>query len=131
MLLSVASGLNSVAQFITMLLIFVFVLGITYFTTKFLAGVQKERYRSVNMEIIETLRISNSKYLQIVRIGSKYFGMAVCKDTVTVLGEIQKEDLFFNDDSEVACMNFREILEKMKSSKLDNKKQDTNEENRR
>ena len=131
MLLSVASGLNSVAQFITMLIIFVFVLGVTYFVTRYVAGVQKDRYRSGNMEIIETLRISNSKYLQIVRIGNKYFGMAVCKDTVTMLGEIQKENLFFNDDSEVNCMNFREILEKIKSSKLDNNKQDTNEENRR
>ena len=131
MLLTVASEMNSVAQFITVLLIFIFVLGITYFTTRYIAGVQKEKYKTGNMEIVESLRISNNKYLQIVRIGNKYFSMAVCKDTVTMLGEVRKEDLFFVDGSADTSMNFREILERIKSSKSLNKKQDTNEENRR
>ena len=131
MLLSVTSGFESVLQFITVLIIFVFVLGITYISTRYIAGIQKEQYKTGNMELIETLRISNNKYLQIVRAGNKYFCMAVCKDTVTMLGEIQKEELVFHENNVNAGIDFQKVLEKMKQKQPDSRKQDTNEENRR
>ena len=131
MLLSVISGLESIAQFFTVLFIFILVLGITYVTTRYIAGIQKEQYKTGNMELIETLRISNNKYLQIVRAGNKYFCMAVCKDTVTMLGEIQKEELVFHDNNVNANVDFQKILEKMRQKQLGNRKQDTNEGNRR
>ena len=131
MLLSLTSGIDSVVQFITVLFIFVFVLGITYFTTRYIAGIQKEQYKTGNMELIETLRISNNKYLQIVRAGDRYFCMAVCKDTVTMLGEIQKEEMVFHENNANVPMSFQDVLEKMKHKQLTRGKQDTNEENRR
>lgn len=131
MLLSVISGLESIAQFFTVLFIFILVLGITYVSTRYIAGIQKEQYKTGNMELIETLRISNNKYLQIVRAGNKYFCMAVCKDTVTMLGEIQKEELVFHDNNVNANVDFQKILEKMRQKQLGNRKQDTNEGNRR
>lgn len=131
MLLSVTSGLESIVQFITVLIIFVFVLVITLFSTRYIAGIQKNQYKTGNMELIETLRISNNKYLQIVRVGDKYLCMAVCKDTVTMLGEIQKEEMVFNENNLNANIDFQSILEKVKQKQLGNKKQDTNEENGR
>ena len=131
MLLSITSEMDSVVQFFTVLLIFVFVLGVTYFTTRYVAGIQKGKYKTGNMELIETLRISNNKYLQIVRTADKYFCIAVCKDTVTMLGEIQKEEMVFYENSVNANMGFSDILEKIKQKQLDNRKQDTNEGNRR
>ncbi len=65
--------LDSIVQLLTVLLIFIFVLALTYFTTKLTAGFQKGRYQSANVEIIETLRIAPTKYIQIVRIGEKYY----------------------------------------------------------
>ena len=130
MLLSVSSGLESIVQFITVLIIFVFVLGFTWISTRYIAGIQKDKYKTGNMELIETLRISNNKYLQIVRVGNKYLCMAVCKDTVTMLGEIQKEEMVFNENNLNANMDFQMILEKIKQKQLGNKT-DTNEGNRR
>ena len=130
MLLSMTSGLDSIVQFITILFIFAFILAITWVSTRYIAGIQKEQYKTGNMELVETLRISNNKYLQIVRVGSKYFCMAVCKETVTMLGEIQKEDMVFNENNLNAGMDFQKILEKMKLKQFGNKT-DTNEENGR
>ena len=124
------TGLESVVQLITVLFIFVFVLAITWISTKYIAGIQKDKYKTGNMELIETLRISNNKYLQIVRVGSKYYCMAVCKDTVTMLGEIRKEDMVFSENNVNVSMDFHKILEKVKQKQLGNKT-DTNEENRR
>ena len=82
------------------------------------------------MELMETLRISNNKYLQIVRVGESYFCMAVCKDTVTMLGEIQKEELVVCENSADATVDFQAILESIKQKQWRTKK-DTNKENRR
>lgn len=130
MLLSMTTGLESVVQLITVLFIFIFVLAITWISTRYIAGVQKDKYKTGNMELIETLRISNNKYMQIVRVGNKYYCMAVCKDTVTMLGEIRKEDMVFSESNVNVNMDFHKILEKVKQKQLGNKT-DTNEENRR
>lgn len=130
MLLSMTTGLESVIQLITVLFIFVFVLAITWISTRYIAGIQKDKYKTGNMELVETLRISNNKYMQIVRVGSQYYCMAVCKDTVTMLGEVRKEDMVFSENNVNVNMDFHKILEKVKQKQLGNKT-DTNEENRR
>jgi flagellar protein FliO/FliZ len=97
-----------------MLLVFVIVLAATYYFTKWMAGFQKERNLSGNIEVIETARISTTKYIQIVRIGSKYMAIAVGKDEVTNLGEISREDLIFKEDSPEDKVSFKDILDKFK-----------------
>lgn len=84
---------DSYAQFITVLLLFVIVLAVTALTTKWIANYQKQQGVGANVQVVETERISNGKYIQIVRIGEKYVAIAVCKDTVTMLGEIPEEQL--------------------------------------
>lgn len=84
---------NSYVQLLTVLLIFVVVLGATALTTKWIAGYQKEMGRSGNIELLDAVRLGSNKYIQIVRVGSTYVAIAVCKDAVTVLCEIPEEDV--------------------------------------
>ena len=86
-------SVNSYAQFITVLIIFVVVLAITAWITRFIASYQKQMGAGSNVEVVEATRIDSGKCIQIVRIGEKYFALAVCKDTVTSLGEIPKEQI--------------------------------------
>ena len=102
---------SSYAQFITVLLIFVVVLGITALTTKWIAGYQKQQGANVNIQVIETTRIANNKYIQIIRAGEKYMVIAVCKDTVTMLGEIPEGQLRKSEKASVQ-KSFRELLDK-------------------
>ncbi len=106
--------MSSYFQFITMLLVFIAVLVATYFFTKWMAGFQKEKSSSGNIEVIETARISTTKYIQIVRIGSKYMAIAVGQDEVTKLGEISREDLTIREDDPEDNISFKDILEKFK-----------------
>ena len=87
------TGASGYAQFIAVLVIFVIVLGVTALTTKWIAGYQKQQNANSNIEVIETSRLTNNKYLQIIRVGETYMVIAVCKDTVTMLGEIPGEQL--------------------------------------
>ena len=99
------------AQFITVLLLFVIVLGITAVVTKWMASYQKQQSRNENIEVIETTRIANNKYIQIIRAGEKYMVIAVCKDTVTMLGEIPEGQLRKSEKTSVQ-KSFRELLDK-------------------
>ncbi len=123
-LLTASRGLDSFVQFITILLLFLFVLVITYLVSRWISGFQKVQMIGKNMELVETLRISNSKYLQIVRTGNKYLVIAVCKDTVTMLTELTAEELSLEDMNEVKSLSFLEILDKIKKTKEQEKETD-------
>ena len=106
--------MNSYLQLIVMLIVFIGVLAATYFFTKWMADFQKDKTATGNIEIIETARISSTKYIQIVRIGQKYTAIAVGIDEVTNLGEVSREDLIFKEEVKEDNISFKDILEKIK-----------------
>ena len=111
MMLVMTNTSDSYVQFITVLVIFVLVLGVTALTTKWIANYQKQQNVNCNIEVIETTRIANNKYIQIVRIGDAYKAVAVCKDTVTLLGEVPKEQLREMKNGQTG-MKFRELFDR-------------------
>lgn len=115
-MLLTTGGYNSFLDLITVLLIFVFVIAITLFTTKYIANYQKVQNAGKNIEVLETYRISQSKYIQIVKIGKKNVAIAVAKDTVTLLTSLEEGDITF---PEVAGegKSFKEILAGLKKTK--------------
>lgn len=117
--LFIGGSLESLAQLVTLFLIFILVLAITYFSTKWIGGIQKEKMIGSNVKILETMRISNSKYIQIVKIGNQCFAIAVCKDTVTYLCEVKEEELVYSDSSvgKFHADSFKAILDKYKKDK--------------
>lgn len=119
LLSSTSNRFDSFVQLLTVLLIFIFVLALTYFSTKLTAGLQKGRLAGSNVEVLETFRIAPTKYIQVVRIGEKYFSYVVCKDTVTLLGELTDGDITkFNkaETSPAMNMNFKEIFDKFRKT---------------
>ena len=118
MLLALSDRTDSYVQFVTVLLLFVFVLAVTAFVTKWIGGYQKGRSAGANMELMEALRLSNNKYVQIVRIGRKYLAVAVCKDTVTMLSEIPAEDLCFSEGSTGGAPGFKDVLTKSQKERI-------------
>ena len=107
----VCMGSSSTIQFISVFIIFILVLFLTYITTKWLANFQKEKSTGENVKILETSRISQNKYIQIAQVGDKCFVYAVCKDSVTALGEVNRESLSF-DSGEKESFSFKDFLNK-------------------
>lgn len=100
-----------------MTLIFIFVLALTYFATKLTAGLQKGRLAGSNVEVLETFKIAPTKYIQVVRIGKKYFSYVVCKDTVTLLGEMTEDDITAlggEETGSAANISFKDILDRFR-----------------
>lgn len=115
-MLLTAGGYNSFLDLITVLLIFIFVIAITLFTTKYIANYQKVQNAGKNIEVLETYRISQSKYIQIVKIGKKCVAIAVSKDTVTLLTTLEEEDVTF-PEIQGEGRSFKDILASLKQAK--------------
>ncbi len=110
MSLLLTGNTGSYAQLVTVLLLFVLILGVTAAVTKWIANYQKQQNAGANIQVVETSRISNNKYVQILRVGGTYFVIAVCKDTVTLLGQVPEEQLKTGDA--VRGFRFKELLDK-------------------
>lgn len=104
------------AELITILIIFVLVLALTLFVTKWLAGYQKGQRSGSNIEVLETCPAGNGKYIQIVRLGETYVAVAVCKDSVTLLATVPKEQLVLSEAGGASMPKFRELFRKAKAA---------------
>lgn len=121
----ILSSLDSFVQLITVLVIFIFVLIITYFTTRWMASIQKGRSFNKNLRIIETISVGNNKMVSIVQAGEKYLVVSIGKDEVHYLTELKQEELrdlsFMNPDNQNDKQDpFAEIFGKLKE-KYDNR----------
>ena len=93
-LLVSSSFLNSVIDLITVLVIFVFVLALTYYVTRWIAGYQRTKTAQGNLSVLEGIRVSNSQSIQIVRAGTdKYLVVGVSKDQMTLLATLTADEL--------------------------------------
>lgn len=80
-------------QLLGVLIIFAFVLVITYFTTRWIGGFQKAQLTGGYLQVVETVRVANNKYIQIVKTGKVYLVIAVGKDEVSLLAQLTEEQL--------------------------------------
>ncbi|MBE5925850.1 MAG: hypothetical protein E7270_02655 [Lachnospiraceae bacterium] len=124
-----ASQIENIMKFFAVLVAFVFVLVITYMTTKWIGGYQKNHFSGRNIEYIEGLRLDANKYIQIFKVGGEYVAFVSCKDSVTFLTKINKEDLILDDNSQmVNKQSFGDVLEKLINRRTSDK-DEMNEDN--
>ena len=120
-MLILSSAGESFFQLIFVLVVFVGVLGITYYVTKWIAGYQKAQGFNKNLEVVEALKISSNKYVQIIRAGQdRYFLIAIGKDEVVPLGEISSDQLKEIQEGEVnpiSPVDFKSVLDKFSKKK--------------
>jgi len=123
MLLLTSAG-ESIFQLIIVLIIFVGVLFVTYYVTRWIAGYQKATQFNKNLEIVEAIKLSTNKYIQIVRAGENhYYVIALGKDEVTLLGELCDDDLkevdcpHLNNTEGFSQIDFKSVLDKISKKK--------------
>lgn len=91
MILLSSTGEN-LFQLIVVLFCFVIVLALTYYVTRWIAGYQKSQSINKNLAVVETLKLTTNKYVQLIQAGKDtYYVIAIGKDEITVLGELSAE----------------------------------------
>lgn len=129
-----SSSLESFIQLVGVLFVFVIVLVLTYYTTKWVGGYQKNQMSGREFKVVDTVRIANGKCVQILKLGEVYLVVAVGKDEVTMLAKLTEDEIGLTEDeisglfrtnvvnTTSAQESFQETLEKIRERF--NKKQD-------
>lgn len=110
---------DDILQLVTILIILVLVMAAAFFTTRFIVRYQQGSHSGNNIEVIETYRLSPNMYAQILRLGKTYVAVAVCKDTVTKLAELQEEEVVRISASSAEGSSFQDILARLKKPAAD------------
>ena len=114
-----SSSFESFIQLLGVLLIFLFILGATYCTTKWIGSYQQINMRNKNLQIVESIKIGTNKFICLIKAGEIYLVVAVGKDEVTMLAQLTEEQLSEVPIRDVVAGNgttdnFKDVLEKMK-----------------
>ena len=116
------NAVNNFARFITLLLIFILVLVVCYYTTRFVAKNQKGLRSGGNLELVESLSLGSSRYLQLVKAGGHYLVLSVGKDSAQLLCELQADEVHSVARQESG--GFLEILKRAKEKSEDKNERD-------
>ncbi len=101
-----------IIEFIALLIIFAFILFITYYVTKFIGNIQKTQMSNGNIQIIEARQIMGNKQLAIVKVADDYFLVSIGKDEINLIGNVDGTKLVINETQE--NQPFEKILENIK-----------------
>ena len=126
--LLLSSSLDSFFKLISVLLIFVLVLVLTYVTTYWIGNVQKKKFSNKNLKVIETISVGSNKYISIVEVGTVYLVVSIGKDEVYMLTRLSRDELsdfsFEKDNLENSQESFQQILNKFRDKMPQNRKND-------
>ena len=110
------SGAGGIAELLSALLIFAFVLLVTYLTTRFVGTYEKQKMTGRNLMVVESVRLSGGKSIDLVKAGDKYLVLGESKDSVTFLCELKPDSVSLPPEPESGTVmqkpDFRKLLEK-------------------
>lgn len=113
-----AAGFESFFRLIVTLFMFIFVVIVCYIATVWIGNFQKNKIGKGNIEVIEIHRITNNKYIEIVRIGKKYYVLSVSKDRIDKIDILEEDDIILPENTSANVNeNFAQIFEKLKNRK--------------
>ncbi len=104
---------QNILQLLGVLVVFILVLVLTYYTTKWIGKSGFVQVQSQNISVIETFKIAPNKYIQIIKIGTKYYAISVSKDTIQFLTELSEEQLSFDKKEDIPQVSFKDIMDKV------------------
>lgn len=113
--------LDNLLQLVFSIIILVFVLFLAYLAAR-VAGTYQSNImnKRSNIRVIETYRLANNKYIQIVRISGKYVALGIGKDTITLLAELDEENIKDISAMPMEKLDFKAMLSKVRKDKDEN-----------
>ena len=104
--------MDRILHLITAFVVFAFVLFITVYTTRWVAGYAKKQQYNRNIELIETFKLAPNKFIAIVRTAGKYLVIGVGKDEISLLSELEKDSIDLKDIPDAKMPDFAKLIEK-------------------
>lgn len=116
MVLSRTAGtLGSIAQIFGMLVAFAVIVAAAYYVSKYFSKYALKTRENSNIKVVETSRVTVDKYLQIVEVGGRYFLIGITKTNISLISEVDADQIKANLPVETERFSFKEFLDRAKS----------------
>lgn len=106
------STLASLFKLIALLIVFILILVASYYVTKWYAKSGMIGNRSQNIQVVESFSMGPGKQICILKLGEKYVAVAVCKEKITFLTDLNEEQLSL-EAPPIENTNFKDVFGKM------------------
>ena len=93
-----------------LIILFVIIIVACYYVTRFVGSKSMGTIRESNIKLIDTYRINQNQCLLIVCVGKRYFLLASNKDAVTLLSELQEDELSFSGTIGTKNIKFQDVF---------------------
>lgn len=120
-----SNTLEGIVQLIVVFIMFLFVLAMAYFAARLAGRFQSNIQSRSNIRVIETARIGNNKFVQIIKVGDQYLAVGIGKDTVTFLTRLEEEELDLEALDSRTKGSFKDILSQLQTKKDENDTDET------
>lgn len=113
-------GTSTFASFIKLLIlliVFVLILIASFYVTKWYAKSGLLKNKSQNIQVLESYPLGPGKQICIVKLGGKCIAVAICKDQITLLTELDESQLVY-EEKKLSEAGFQEIFSDMVKQKV-------------
>ena len=108
----ISTSSNSIWKLLGLILLCAVIVVACYYTTRFIGrksqGIQGGG-SGKNIRALETFRVTQNKYLQLIKCGDKYLLISVTKDNISLVSEIDGESLL-TESASGNHKSFKEII---------------------
>lgn len=107
------STFESVLKLIVLIVVFIVIIFACYLTTRFIGNQQLGQLKDSNFKVIDTFKPAPNKFLQIIKVGKRYFLIAVSKEDISYIAELSEEDIKLKSNDQHG--SFKDIFAKIAS----------------
>ncbi len=106
---------GSIAEIFGMLIAFAVIVAAAYYVSKYFGKYAVKSRENSNIRVVETSRVAPDRYLQIIEAGGRFFLIGISKNNLSLISELDKEQIKEFEPKEMLHFSFKEILDKAKS----------------
>ncbi|MDF2485055.1 MAG: hypothetical protein K0R46_1223 [Herbinix sp.] len=110
------STYDNLWQLVGLVLLLIIILIAAYYTSRFIGGIKLGQMKKSNFQVIDSYRVTPNKALQIVKIGNKYVVIAIGKDDITYITELEESEVMIREIHQSDKQSFKQILDKLKNN---------------
>ncbi len=118
------SSMSSILSVISLILIFIFIVALAYFTTKFIAKYQNNSMNSrSNIRVIESFRMGSNKFVAIIEVSNNFYVIGVGKEEITLIDKLDSDSISNIKNGQMKDLgkkiDFKEILSQIKNKSVE------------
>ena len=118
------SSMSSILSVISLILIFIFIVALAYFTTKFIAKYQNNSMNSrSNIRVIESFSMGSNKFVAIIEVSNNFYVIGVGKEEITLIDKLDSDSISNIKNGQMKDfgkkIDFKEILSQIKNKSVE------------